>query len=150
MKVARFPALCTGRVYSPVRFAWFVLMYVRGWVDTRGIVRPEGLSLKNPYDSIGKRTHDLPVCSAVPPPTAPAKKEVLVYTVLFSHFTAHNMILAICHLKLSFSPQSLSWFIIPSPVVCSKSCLLPTSCSYVHLIFEGTFNTFYLSNLHTI
>jgi hypothetical protein len=31
------------------------------------------MSIKNSSDTIGNRTHDLPVCSAVPQPTAPAR-----------------------------------------------------------------------------
>jgi hypothetical protein len=45
-------------------------------------MRPEGLSLKNSSDSIGNRTRDLPVCSAVPqatgPPRTPKYLKVLV------------------------------------------------------------------------
>jgi hypothetical protein len=73
------------------------------------------MSLKIPNDSIGKTTRDLSAYIAVPSPTDSAKKDVLAYTVLFSHFTAHIFILALCHWKLSFSPQSLSYTIVPSP-----------------------------------
>ena len=37
--------------------------------------------MKNSYDTIGNRTRDLPVCSAVPQPTAPPRTPI---TILYS------------------------------------------------------------------
>jgi hypothetical protein len=36
------------------------------------------MSMKNSNDTIGNRTHDLPVCMAVPQPTAPPQWALLV------------------------------------------------------------------------
>jgi hypothetical protein len=42
---------------------------LRGWVDSRAIVRLKGLGKLKKIHLIGTRTRDLPVCSIVPQPT---------------------------------------------------------------------------------
>jgi len=52
MKVARSSASCTGHLHLQEMF--LVLIFTRGWVDPRAIVRSEGnMSLKNPVTPSG-------------------------------------------------------------------------------------------------
>jgi hypothetical protein len=58
----RVLALCAGRPLPPGTFV--VLISVRGWLETRAIVRSIDKS-----DNMANRTSDLPACSTVPQPT---------------------------------------------------------------------------------
>jgi len=88
-QISRQSAHEGGNVVSPThrptlpQEIFLVLISVRGWVNPRTIVRPEGfMSMKNCNDIIGNRTRDLPTCSAVPQPTAPPRSARLSSTGL--------------------------------------------------------------------
>jgi hypothetical protein len=70
MKVVRLSALRTGRLYPAGN--------IPGTLFCTRLSRPQGhsateriMSMKSCSDTIGNRTRDLPVCSAVSQPTAP-------------------------------------------------------------------------------
>ena len=74
-KTSRKSALEGAKVVSPthrpplsLQVRFLVLISVRVWVDSRVLLRPEGL-MKNSNNPIRSRTRDLPACSAVPQAT---------------------------------------------------------------------------------
>jgi hypothetical protein len=67
MKVAGLSAIGTGRLYHPPprRYSWYPFLFE----GAAGRI----ISVKNSRDTIGNRTRDLPICSAVPQPTTPPR-----------------------------------------------------------------------------
>jgi len=62
---------------------FLVLIFVRGWVDSRTIMRPGRIkSLKNPGNTYGNQTLDLPLCSAVSQPSVQLRVEMYSVPIL--------------------------------------------------------------------
>jgi hypothetical protein len=80
MKLVR-SALRTGRPYSP------------GNIPAAGTI----MSMKNSKDTIGNRTHDRPVCNAVPQTTAPPHTPVtIIYIYFFTYIPSKLLCVSIC------------------------------------------------------
>jgi hypothetical protein len=88
--MARLSAPLAGRFLPPGRF--LVLVSLRGWFDTRTIVRLEGLSKLKNSTSFITRTGDIPACSIMPQPTtlplaplqiSPVNKCKFLYNISF-------------------------------------------------------------------
>ena len=73
MKMVRLSAPRTGRIYSQEMF--LVLIFTRGWVDPRAMVRSDWNVTDKSSGTIGNRSQDRPTSSALTttPPQAPKK-----------------------------------------------------------------------------
>ena len=85
MNVVSLSALGTSRLYPPVN--------IPGTLFCQRLSRPYGhsavgriMSMKNFNDTIENRTRDLPICSAVPQPTAQC-----AYTIKYTYYYQHSL-----------------------------------------------------------
>jgi len=70
MKMVRLSGLRTGRLYPPVNIPGIHFCYRLSGPKIHSAAG-RNMSIKNSNDTIGNRTRDLPVLSAVPQPNAP-------------------------------------------------------------------------------
>ena len=67
-------------------------------------MRPEGFSMKNSNETIGNRTCDIPVCRAVPQPTAPPRD----ISPFFFKFPTKRNYFNMIHNKVNYSMGELN------------------------------------------
>ena len=114
MKVVRLSALCTGRLYPQEIF--LVLIPVRGWVDLRTIVRPEGWFIH------------LVVCLTTGPKPLP-KRALHIVRSRASSFKWEDPLLflrssnSFLRLLPCLPVTSISLFIFPSIIRCRRQFL---------------------------
>jgi hypothetical protein len=93
------------------------------------------MSVKNPSDSIGNRTRDLPACSAVPQPTTPRRTPLLVllqiiieeYVKILTHIRNINYVMAIIinnFLEIFFNHVMRGFFFLSAIVMFLRNVTL--------------------------
>jgi len=80
--------------------------------------------MKNPKDTIGNRTRDLPACSAVPQPTAPPRVPQYYTRFIKYLYRVVQEVLELVCLLLEVDCQVTS---APSCSTCVENCLLASS-----------------------
>jgi hypothetical protein len=125
-RISRQSAHEDGKVVSPRHRPSLPPEMIPGWVDPRSTMRPEGLSHWKIRDSIGNRTRDLPVCSAVPQPTAPPRTPSFSLCIYLFH-VYYNVGLLSCQVLELHHRQEL----------CAQCCQHSHSRGFVLLLFPA-------------
>jgi hypothetical protein len=125
MKVVKLSALRTGRLYPqgniPGTHFYDRLSQLQGHSAVGSI-----MSIKNFSDNIENRTRDLPVCSAMPQPTAPPRAPIKPFNNINYHFQmTHVLVVVDRHVGLQYNNIS----ILPA-------CSSEPKLKYIHIFQE--------------
>jgi len=156
-QISRQSAYEGGKVVTPMRRPPFtpqevflVLISVRGWVDPRAIVWPEGLCQWK-IDTIGNRTRDLLACSIVPQPTVPPRAPVVKCAEAYFHqISLHTGILLIHCCALRWPLLSLFGFVWFCFVVLYSIGGILKPGLFAHRHYHGKLSTVRFISYHSV
>jgi hypothetical protein len=142
MNVARLSALSTGRQSPPPppipQEITLILVSVKGWVDPRDTVRPEGM--KNPDDPIGNRTRDLPACSAVPRLAPQRTPSFLISTINYANVRSRLSMHTSKYFSSSWNYYILSLTI--DDVLLTQRAVFKMSLAHRNIYLTGWYSVF--------
>jgi hypothetical protein len=109
----KLSALRTGRALRPkTTFLRFALISVRGWVNSKDLVRLKALHKPNKFNDItGSRTRDRPACSRVPQPTTLPRTQWYFVSIRSAELNLSELLLLLLGVKSKkkIYPRNRPW-----------------------------------------